>query len=95
MSAQGCCDAPAQRHIQRWPPGHWGEAQTEARKAAGVSGEFLDSLLQAQLSTRGETWALAQPLPEVLSLSPYEACSRAQLDGDTEICCLDRRESCM
>lgn len=62
MSAQGCCDAPAQSHIHRWPPGHW-EAQTEARKGAGVSGEFLDSLLQAQLNTQGETWALAQPTP--------------------------------
>lgn len=63
MSAQGCCDAPAQSPVQRWLPGHRVEAQAEARKATGVSEEALDSLLQAQMNAQGETWALAKPTP--------------------------------
>lgn len=47
-------------------PSHWGmggEAQTEAKKIAGISGEFLDSLLQAQLNAqRGRPGPWPSPL---------------------------------
>lgn len=74
MSAQGCCHASSQSHVQKCL--HW--AQIEARQAAGVPGVALDSLLQTRLDAQAHS-------PESLLFRPCAARWGAVFEGDTEI----------